>query len=181
MNKHRYHANELKQVDWELIARQCADQERVVFAIDVAKDDFVGGLMGADRALVEMLKWTHPQQTRALVEALVATFGAARLEVVMEPSGTYGDALRALFVDAGVKVYRISPKRVHDAAELYDGVPSLHDAKAAYLIGRLHLEGVSQPWQEPSAQRRTLTAHLALLELYQERLRAVAATVWKRY
>ena len=49
----------------------------------------------------------------------------------MEPSGTYGDALRALFVEAGVWVYRISPKRVHDAAEIYDGVPSLHDAKAA--------------------------------------------------
>jgi transposase len=169
MSKHRYHAIELKQVDWGLIAEQTVGQERVVFAVDVAKDDFVGGLMGADRGLVEMVKWTHPQQTRALVEAVVTTFGAARLEVVMEPSGTYGDALRALFVDAGVKVYRISPKRVHDAAELYDGVPSLHDAKAAYLIGRLHWEGVSQPWVEPSASRRALTAQLGLLELYQER------------
>jgi transposase len=128
-----------------------------------------------------MVKWTPPQQTRALVEALVTTFGAARLEVVMEPSGTYGDALRALFVDAGVKVYRISPKRVHDAAELYDGVPSLHDAKAAYLIGRLHLEGVSQPWAEPSASRRALTAQLGLLDLYQERWRAAASIAWKRY
>ena len=104
MSKHRYHANELEQVDWGLIAEQTAGQERVVFAVDVAKDDFVGGLMGADRGLVEMVKWTHPQQTRALVECLVAAFGAARIEVVMEPSGTYGDALRALFVDAAVKV-----------------------------------------------------------------------------
>ena len=91
MNKHRYHAIELKQVDWALIARQTVGRERIIFAVDVAKDDFVGGLMGADRALVEM---THPQQTRVLVEALVATFGAARLEVVMEPSGTHGDAAR---------------------------------------------------------------------------------------
>ena len=66
-------------------------------------------------------------------------------------------------------VYRISPKRVHDAAELYDGVPSLHDVKAAYLIGRLHLERVSQPWQEPSVSRRALSAQLGLLEPYQER------------
>jgi transposase len=156
MNKHRYHAVELKQVDWEPVARQTAGQERVVLAVDVAKDDFVGGLMDVDRTLVEMVKWTHPQQTRALVEAVVAAFGAARLEVVMEPSGTYGDALRALFVAARVKVYRISPKRVHDAAEIYDGVPSLHDAKAAYLIGRMHLEGVSQPWAKsprPNAGR----------------------------
>ena len=169
MSKHRYHANELEQVDWELMARQMAEQERVVFAVDVAKDDFIGGLMGADRTLVKMVKWTHPQQTRALVERLVAAFGAARLEVVMEPSGTYGDALRALLVEAGVKVFRISPKRVHDAAEIYDGVPSLHDAKAAYLIGRLHWEGVSQPWAEPSASRRALSAQLGLLDLYQER------------
>ena len=61
MNKHRYHANALKQVDWELVARQTAGQDRVVFAVDVAKDDFVGGLMGGDRTLVEMVKWTHPQ------------------------------------------------------------------------------------------------------------------------
>ncbi len=31
----------------------------------------------------------------------------------------------------GIALYRVSPKRVHDAAEVYDGVPSLHDAKAA--------------------------------------------------
>jgi transposase len=34
----------------------------------------------------------------------------------------------------------------------------LHDAKAAYLIGRLHLEGVSQRWQEPAEERRALKA-----------------------
>jgi transposase len=77
---------------------------------------------------------------------------------VLEPSGTYGDALIWQLRQAGIALYRVSPKRVHDAAEVYDGVPSLHDAKAAYLIGRLHLEGVSQPWQEPSEERRELKA-----------------------
>jgi len=101
--------------------------------------------MSVDRTPVETFKWTHPQQTRAVVTGLLESFGPTRLEVVMEPSGTYGDALRGLFAAAGVAVFRISPKRVHDAAELYDGVPSLHDAKAAYLIARLHLDGVSQP------------------------------------
>jgi len=59
----------------------------------------------------------------------------------MEPSGTYGDALGWQLREAGIELYRVAPKRVHDAAEVYDGVPSLHDAKAAYLIGRLHLQG----------------------------------------
>jgi transposase len=90
----------------------------------------------------------------------------------MEPSGTYGDALRWQLSLAGIDVYRVSPKRVHDAAEVYDGVPSLHDAKAAHIIGRLHLEGATQPWREPSAQRRELTAQMRLLELYKGREQA---------
>jgi len=75
----------------------------------------------------------------------------SRLEVVMEPRGTYGDALRRLFEGHGMAVYRISPKRVHDSAEVFDGGPSLHDAKAAYQIGRLHLEGASRHWDERTA------------------------------
>jgi transposase len=51
-------------------------------------------------------------------------------------------------------------------------VPSLHDAKAAHIIGRLHLEGATQPWREPSAQRRELTAQMRLLELYKGREQA---------
>jgi hypothetical protein len=31
------------------------------------------------------------------------------LDVAMEPSGTYGDALRALFLGNGIKVYRVIP------------------------------------------------------------------------
>ncbi|MGF1614803.1 MAG: hypothetical protein ACFCVA_13085 [Gammaproteobacteria bacterium] len=64
----------------------------------------------------------------------------------MEPSGTYGDALRWQWVSHGMAVFWINPKRVHDSAEVFDGVPSLHDAKAAYQIARLHLDGVSRPW-----------------------------------
>jgi hypothetical protein len=61
----------------------------------------------------------------------------------------------------------MSPKRTHDAQELYDGVPSLHDAKAAYLLGRLHLDGASQRWREPAPERRELSAAVAELELHQ--------------
>ncbi len=60
----------------------------------------------------------------------------AQVEVVMGPSGTYGDALRWQMTERGLPAWRIGPKRVPDAAEVYDRVPSLHDAKAAYLIGR---------------------------------------------
>jgi transposase len=39
---------------------------------------------------------------------------AHTLEVVMEPSGTYGDAVRGYLSGLGLAVYRVSPKRVHD-------------------------------------------------------------------
>jgi hypothetical protein len=38
----------------------------------------------------------------------------------MEPTGTYGDGLRALLVSRGVSVFMQSPKRVHDAREVFD-------------------------------------------------------------
>jgi transposase len=87
----------------------------------------------------------------------------------MEPSGTYGDALAWQLRRREVALYRVSPKRVHDAAEVFDGVPSLHDAKAAYLIGRLHLQGIGQPWPQPGATRRTLKAVLTELRVCKER------------
>ena len=66
-------------------------------------------------------------------------------------------------------MYRLSPKRVHDSAEVFDGVPSLYDAKAAYQIGRLHLDGVNRRWEERREQRRELAAQIAILKLRRER------------
>ena len=169
MSKRRYSAIEFNRVNWAMMTEQVTGQ-RAVFAVDVAKEDFVGTLLDAERTPRVTVKWTHPQHTRALVEQVVELSGAAQqLDVAMEPSGTYGDALRWQLVSAGLAVYRVSPKRVHDAAEVYDGVPSLHDAKAAYVIGRLHLEGASQLWREPSPERRALAVQLNLLQLYKAR------------
>ena len=167
MSKYKYRAVEYQRVSWDRVREQ-ACEGRVVLAIDVAKENMFAALMKPDRTVLETLRWRHPHETRALLERVVG-LGARPLEAVLEPSGTYGDALCRLLAEAGVAVYRASPKRVHDAAELYDGVPSSHDAKCAYLIGRLHLEGVSRPWVEPDERRRALRAQLGLLGLYQER------------
>ena len=76
--------------------------------------------------------------------------------------------MRGCFVSAGIPVYRMSPKRTPEAQEIYDGVPSLHDAKASYLIARLHLDGASQPWDEHSPARREWKAMMAEHPLYQD-------------
>jgi transposase len=168
MTKRRYRSVEFKTVDWNKV-RDRIEGERVVLAVDIAKEDFVATLMGADETALVTFKWRHPQDTAEVVERMASLGQALRLEAVMEPSGTYGDALVWQLRQAGIALYRISPKRVHDAAEVYDGVPSLHDAKAAYLIGRLHLQGVSQSWQEPTEARREVKAVLTRLRVCKER------------
>ncbi len=171
MKKRRYHTTKVNQVNWAQIAEQAGEQP-VVFAVDVAKEKIVSTLMKPDRTALKTIQWQHPEQTPELMHGLLSHLGAERLEVAMEPSGTYGDPLRWLFDSHGVAVFRLSPKRVHDSAEVFDGVPSLHDAKAAYQIGRLHLEGVSRRWEERAEQRRALTAQIAVLKLYRERLQS---------
>ena len=167
MKKHRYSATNIKHLDWAQLVEQTADQ-RLVLGVDVAKEDFFAVLLRSDLSVCATLKWQHPVQTRELGEHLLEELGAERLEVVMEPSGTYGDALCRYLSDQGMAVYRVSPKRVHDAAEVYDGVPSLHDAKAAYIIGRLHLDGASHPWEAVGEARRDRQALVAELDLYKD-------------
>ena len=167
MKKHRYSAKNIKRADWEQIGAQTAGQ-RIVFGVDVAKDDFFGVLMLEDLTVIATLKWVHPKQTRELGEHLIKDLQAQRLDVVMEPSGTYGDTLYRHLTHLGLLVYRVSPKRVHDAAEVYDGVPSLHDAKSAYIVARLHLDGGSRVWEAIPEQRRNRQALIAELDLYQD-------------
>ena len=171
MKKRTYRATNVKQANWEKIAGLAAGQP-VVLGVDVAKDEFFAVLMNTDRSVIDTIKWVHPQQTVEMVEHLLESVDRQTLQVVMEPSGTYGDALRGYLGDRGLAVHRVSPKRVHDAAEVYDGVPSLHDAKSAYLIGRLHLDGASEPWEALSRSRRDHHALIAELDLYQRQHQA---------
>ncbi len=52
MNKRRYRTTDVKQVNWARIA-QSADDQRVNFGVDVAKEDFVGALMNSVLLRVE--------------------------------------------------------------------------------------------------------------------------------
>ena len=172
MSKGRYHSVECKGVDWKGLGDRVAG-EGVVFAVDVAKHDFVGLLSRKDGEVLARVRWRHPEQTRELL-AGIATLGAVtRVEAVMESSGTYGDALRWQLGRLGVALYRVAAKRVHDAAEVYDGVPSLHDAKAVELIGELHARGCSVPWPVAQAPRRALQAELRMLQQSKQREQAL--------
>lgn len=169
MSKHRFRTENIKQINWNELSSK-VNGRKVAFSIDVAKQDFVAGFMCEDQKLLKLVKWKHPQQTPALLDYLKQHFFKDQCCAIMEPSGSYGDALRWQLNELDMEVYRISPKRVHDVSEVYDGVPSAHDAKAAWLIGLLHWQGVSQIWEETAKQQRVFKAQLSGLSLYKARL-----------
>ena len=158
--------------------------QRIVFGVDVAKEDFFGAVMDEQQRVLLTIRWKSPKQVRELV-GLLRELPTTSLEVALEPSGTYGDALQVLLLRAGIPVHQVSPKRCHDAAEVYDGVPSQHDSKAAAIIAKLHLDGASRPWRDSTDQERELKAAVDLMSLYEEqfwalrnRLEARLARYW---
>ena len=181
--KRSYRSVDVNQVDRERLA-SAVEGKRVVFSIDVSKEKQYGAVMTEDRKVQVLIRWDLVGQTRDAVEVLKG-LPASEVAVAMEPTGTYGDPLRQQFQEAGIPVYRVSSKRCHDAAEVYDGVPSYHDAKAAEVIGRLFFEGVCEPWREPSQEERELGTTISVLEMHEDsygrsrnRIEALLARHW---
>ncbi len=150
---------------------QALEGRRLVAAIDVAKEDEVAALVDATGRVLTTVKWKHPGESGRFLELLseLRELGAD-VEAVMEPTGTYGDALRSALLGAGFRTFRVSAKRCHDAAEVYDGVRSSHDAKAAAIIGKLHLDGTSEAWPLRTSEERSLTAVARMMAVYDARL-----------
>ncbi len=121
--------------------------EAATLGIDVGKED-----------LFLMLRWREEgsfagpwqakniTQIREVVGLIVTLSKRRRLVVAMEPTGTYGDALRYALTQAGVEVHRVQGKAAHDYAEIFDGVPSQHDRKDAAVVAELAALGKSAPW-----------------------------------
>ena len=143
---------------------------KLVFAIDVAKVDMVAAIAAADGRVLQTICWKAPEQNSTVL-AILRGFRSAGIAVepVMEPSGTYGDVLRRQLEQDAFAVFMVSGKRTYDAREVFDGVPSLHDAKAAAIIARLHADGLSSVRRDEGPERRQLRAALAIMDLYQER------------
>lgn len=162
MKKRTYRGVEVKKVNRASLAEAMAGKDLVV-GVDVGKEVCFGSLVGAEGVQVTV-KWKGLWESRDFVE-LLCGLGCRSIEVAMEPSGTYGDPLRSLLWEAGVPVYRVSAKRSHDAAEVYDGVPSWHDAKSAAIIAKLHKDGASDLWPFRSEKERDLRAVVTTMDL----------------
>ncbi len=183
MSKHRYRAVDFKKIALDRLHDQVRGR-RVVLGGDIAKETHYGALVAEDKEVILILKWDSVRESVQVVD-LLRSLPASSLAVAIEPSGTYGDPFRDLAQSADLAVYRVSPKRCHDYAEVYDGVPSLHDGKSAVLLGRLHLEGFSDLWIARSAEQRELSAAVREMALYEDqkqrylgRLEAYLARHW---
>lgn len=143
-----------------------------IVAIDVAKEKFMVALATMAGEVVKLFRFEHPRQTQlfvAIVLELKRRVAEENLRVAMEPTGTYGDAIRLQMVKAGVPVHMVSPKRTHDSQELFDGVRSLHDAKSAALVAKLCSMGLSTEWQPRERPAVKLRALIELREHEQQR------------
>jgi hypothetical protein len=162
--KRSYRAIDVKRFDQEKLVNEVAGKH-IVFAVDIAKKKDYGVFMRADRQKLATIKWDKLDESLDVLE-LLKKLPAGQLDVAMEPTGTYGDAFRVLVQDAGIPVYQVGAKRTHDAAEAWDGVPSMHDAKAAEVIARLHLDGASELWERRSEEERELAATVMMIGVH---------------
>lgn len=167
MKKHIYRSVPVNRVPVEKLR----SESRLVLAVDVAKTKMVAAFSGSAGEVLSTTRWTSPVENGTLMALLEELRSAGqRIEVVMEPSGTYDDALRHQLQGAGFSVFRVACKRTHDAREVYDGVPSLHDAKSAAILAKLHLAGVSRLWEEEEPHRRELKASISTMDLHSMQL-----------
>lgn len=173
-----YRALEVEQVSLEQVEKATGSGARVVVGVDVAKRNFVAALCDHTGEPRLRVRFEAPAQTNKFVSLLAEVQRTGRVvEVAMEPTGTYGDALRYRLGAASIAVFRVSNKHVHDASELFDGSPSKHDGKDAGVIGWLHAHGRSKRWEELPPARRSMRALIAQRDLHDDPLQKLLSNV----
>ena len=188
VSKRRFKATKIQDVQVDVLQKMAAGR-RLVVGIDVAKREQFAAIReyrSEPEETLVLVSWKHPEETSRFVELCRSLNESAMLvELVMEPTGTYGDPIRYELLAAELAVFRAGAKRSHDAAEVFDGVHSMHDRKAAWVLTRLHEAGSTQAWPLPSEEQRTLRAHYEHWRLcegehmrYMGRLEGVTARHW---
>jgi transposase len=117
--------------------------------------------------MLELFRFVHPKQTVAFLTLVNELRKAGiRTQVVLEPTGIYGDIVREQCLKRGAEIFMVQPKHTSDMSEVLDGVPSMHDGKAVHVITRLHTLGMSTPWLPKNPERRHLRALVDERRLY---------------
>lgn len=165
--KHTYRTLDVQKVSF-LQLLETLKGENVIVGVDVAKTRQVASLCNGQGIKQLLVHFDHPTQT-GLFFGLLAELrrGGKQVELVTEPTGTYGDALCHQAHEQGIAVYQINPARTHAMSEAVDGVRSFHDAKDATVIARLHAQGATNRWRPAPEAQRELRALVAQREVHQ--------------
>ena len=155
--------------------------------VDVGKETLLAVIRWLDGTFERPWLVNNPLEIRDFVGLLRKIAQGRELRVALEPTGTYGDALRQALFDAGLRVERVSPKVAHDYAEVFDGVPSQFDGKDAAVVAELSALGKSAEWKyaEPSDLDQALALEVDWWDaqrrqgtMWQGRLEALLARHW---
>jgi transposase len=186
MKSKAYRAVAVNQIDADRLVQQ--RHEALVHAgLDVGKDYILCVLRWAGHDFERPWRCRNPADLACLAQALQHVGQGRRLVVALEPTGTYGDALRQALQRAGLSAYRVSPKAAADYAETFDGVPSQHDGKDAAVVAELAAQGRCWPWplalpseaeQELAYQVDWLEGQRRQTQLWYGRLEALLSRHW---
>jgi transposase len=145
MKSKAYRAVAVNHLDLDPLLRQ-RGAAPVHAGLDVGKAHILCVLRWAADDFDRPWRCRNPADLALLAQLLQRVSQGRPLVVALEPTGTYGDALRHALGQAGLAVHRVSPKAAADYAETFDGVPSQHDGKDAAVVAELAAQGRSWPW-----------------------------------
>lgn len=186
MKSKAYRAVDVKHVE----VRQCLEgrvEASVHVGLDVGKESVLCVLRWGVHDFDRPWRVSNPSEVGLLAKMLAEVGRGRRTVVAMEPTGTYGDALRQALQKEGLEVHRVSPKQASDYAEAFDGVPSQHDGKDAAVIAELAAQGRSWSWplatpteteQELAYQVEWMDGQRRQMMLYYGRVEALLSRHW---
>jgi transposase len=181
-----YRAISVKQVDLEVVSEGRGPQEAHV-GFDVGKVEVLAVVRWGNHQFERPWLVKNPDEIQELVVLLRRMAMRRPLTLAMEPTGTYGDALRQALSDAGLGLNRVGAKAAHDYAEIFDGVPSQHDGKDEAVVAELAAIGKSVEWcygppsevdQEMAYQVDWMDAQQRQYSMWLGRLEGLLARHW---
>ena len=186
MKNKAYRALAVNQIHLDRLLQQ-RHPALVHAGLDVGKDYILCVLRWDGHDFERPWPCRNPADLAGLVQALQRVAQGRQLVVALEPTGTYGDALRQALQQAGLRVHRVSPKAAADYAEIFDGVPSQHDGKDAAVVAERAAQGRCWPWplrlpgeveQELAYQVEWLEGQRRQTQLWYGRLEALVSRHW---
>lgn len=140
--------------------------DTLIMGLDVAKKKEYAAIEDETGKGIGVIRWNHPRESRKFAR-FVDRLKPSKVQMVMEPTGSYGDPIRHMAYRRGWEVWKMASKRVGDAKEIADGVPSIHDPKAAHILVWLHKQDLTERWEPKGINRRrvrTLIRQLSRLQ-----------------